>query len=190
MTAEGGSPLTPGQLQRLDEALKQVLELPEHERQAWVDSSFPDSPRLRDALTNMLSSDPASAAYFDAASAQRDQIADQLRENQATGTHAGQLIGSMIGKYRLESLVASGGMGAVYRATRADGEFDQTVAVKILPGWATDPVTVSIANEPPPLPKLPRMWRRLARMSSVGKSTLMLPFTVLASNSPPASDGR
>jgi serine/threonine protein kinase/Flp pilus assembly protein TadD len=143
MTTEGGGSLTPRQLQRLDEALKQVLELPEHDRQGWVDSSFPDAPALREALADMLSSDTASAAFFDAASAQRDEVASQLMEDRAKGTQAGQLIGSMIGQYRLESLIASGGMGAVYRATRADGEFDQTVAIKILPGWATDPVTVS-----------------------------------------------
>jgi len=34
-------------------------------------------------------------------------------------------------------------MGAVYKAERADGQFEQTVAIKILPGWATDPQTIA-----------------------------------------------
>jgi serine/threonine protein kinase len=38
----------------------------------------------------------------------------------------------MLGHYELERLIGRGGMGAVYLAHRADGEFDQQVAVKII----------------------------------------------------------
>lgn len=37
-----------------------------------------------------------------------------------------------IGVYRLEALIGAGGMGSVYRAQRADGLFDQTVAIKFM----------------------------------------------------------
>ncbi|TVQ03312.1 MAG: serine/threonine protein kinase [Balneolaceae bacterium] len=37
-----------------------------------------------------------------------------------------------IGPYRLEEIIGEGGMGAVYRARRTDGEFDQQVAFKFL----------------------------------------------------------
>ena len=37
-----------------------------------------------------------------------------------------------IGVYRLEALIGAGGMGSVYRARRADGLFDQTVAIKFI----------------------------------------------------------
>ena len=33
-------------------------------------------------------------------------------------------------------------MGAVYRGHRTDGGFEQVVAVKILPAWATEPNAV------------------------------------------------
>jgi eukaryotic-like serine/threonine-protein kinase len=36
------------------------------------------------------------------------------------------------GAYQLEKMIARGGMGAVYLAHRADGEFDQKVAIKII----------------------------------------------------------
>jgi serine/threonine-protein kinase len=41
-------------------------------------------------------------------------------------------IGSYVGHYRLVSEIGRGGMAAVYAAERADGEFDQHVAIKLL----------------------------------------------------------
>ena len=40
--------------------------------------------------------------------------------------------GRRIGAYRLEREIGRGGMGAVYLATRADSEFDQRVAIKLI----------------------------------------------------------
>ncbi len=52
---------------------------------------------------------------------------------------ASSMIGRRIGVYRLEEEVGRGGMGVVYRGVRVDGEFDQTVAVKLIKrGMDTD----------------------------------------------------
>ena len=42
--------------------------------------------------------------------------------------------GERFGPYRIVELIAKGGMGEVYRASRDDGEFDQQVALKVLSG--------------------------------------------------------
>lgn len=42
------------------------------------------------------------------------------------------LIGQQIGNYKIVRELGQGGMGAVYLATRADGKFDQKVALKLL----------------------------------------------------------
>ena len=42
------------------------------------------------------------------------------------------LVGRSIGSYRVEREIGRGGMGTVYFATRADGEFEQRVAIKTL----------------------------------------------------------
>ena len=58
------------------------------------------------------------------------------------------MIGRRIGVYRLEEEVGRGGMGAVYRAVRVDGEFDQTVAIKLIKrGMDTDLVLKRFRNE-------------------------------------------
>jgi len=43
------------------------------------------------------------------------------------------IIGRTLGSYRVEALLAEGGMGRVYRASRIDGSFDRNVAIKLLP---------------------------------------------------------
>ncbi len=43
-----------------------------------------------------------------------------------------QVVGRRIGPYLLDGLLGRGGMGAVYRAHRADGEFEQQVAIKLI----------------------------------------------------------
>lgn len=42
------------------------------------------------------------------------------------------LLGRRIGPYQIVARVGHGGMGVVYRAVRADGEFEQTVAIKVV----------------------------------------------------------
>lgn len=43
-----------------------------------------------------------------------------------------QLIGSVIGAFRLKELIGQGAMGSVFLAERADGQFEQTVALKLM----------------------------------------------------------
>lgn len=58
------------------------------------------------------------------------------------------MIGRRVGAYRLEEEVGRGGMGVVYRAERVDGEFDQTVAIKLIkPGMDTDQILKRFRRE-------------------------------------------
>ncbi len=43
------------------------------------------------------------------------------------------MVGSRLGSFRIEALIGRGGMGAVYRAVRDDDEFQQRVAIKVVP---------------------------------------------------------
>ncbi len=50
--------------------------------------------------------------------------------------------GTLVGNYRIEAELGHGGMGTVYRATRADGIYDQQVAIKILQGGNLTPYLI------------------------------------------------
>lgn len=59
-----------------------------------------------------------------------------------------ELEGQMIGPYRVERLIGSGGMGMVYLARRADDQFDQQVAIKLGRHRLVDPQTeLRLKNE-------------------------------------------
>src|SRR6185437_6938922 len=49
-------------------------------------------------------------------------------------TSAAPGAGDRVGLYRLERLIGAGGMGSVYLASRVDGQFRQTVAIKLVRG--------------------------------------------------------
>jgi tetratricopeptide (TPR) repeat protein/predicted Ser/Thr protein kinase len=51
-------------------------------------------------------------------------------------------LGRRIGPYRLQRLLGHGGMGAVYLATRADGEFEREVALKLIRMGGEDELSV------------------------------------------------
>ncbi len=58
------------------------------------------------------------------------------------------MIGRRVGAYRLDEEVGRGGMGVVYRARRVDGEFDQTVAIKLIKrGMDTDQILKRFRRE-------------------------------------------
>ena len=53
-------------------------------------------------------------------------------ESLQAGTQAAPWAGRLLGAYRLVELIARGGMGQVYLAERADGAYEQQVAVKLM----------------------------------------------------------
>jgi eukaryotic-like serine/threonine-protein kinase len=57
---------------------------------------------------------------------------DQVAQEAGIQEPEDDLIGATVGSFRILRRIASGGMGTVYLAARSDGQFDQTVAIKIV----------------------------------------------------------
>ncbi len=91
---------------------------------------------------------------------------------------ADPLIGQMIGAYRLTAELGRGGMGAVYLAERADGEFRRQVAVKLVKrGMDSDFILKRFRQERQVLAALSHP--SIARLLDGGTTGDNLPFFVM-----------
>lgn len=127
--------LTRERWQRIEALLDQVLELPVEQRTAFLDSTC-DDPALRADVERLLAAEveagdflenpPWSGAVERAHSAATgDPVAKKADRVEAAE-------GARFGPWRVVSLLGRGGMGAVYLAERADGAYEQQVALKIV----------------------------------------------------------
>lgn len=113
-----------------DKILQQILTLPESEHAAFLERSCSDDPALHALVERLV----AQATADDA----RLRPGGGLRSI-GVETHDFARLpvspfapGDQVGAFRLVRVLGRGGMATVYLAERADGQFEQTVAVKIL----------------------------------------------------------
>jgi eukaryotic-like serine/threonine-protein kinase len=110
---------------RVSDMVDAALELPPEERAGYLDTAC-DDRELR--------------AYIDSLVVPFDQAGDFLEEpalesyarSSAEDYAANVWIGRRIGDYRLDEQIGEGGMGAVFRASRADDQYKKQVAIKLL----------------------------------------------------------
>ena len=134
--------LTPERWQQLDALFEAALECPAEEREAYVRSRCAEDPELlREVLLLLESVDDAEAALGESVSRYAEPVLEDLRaalDREELTTLPG---GGRIGPYRLREVLGRGGMGTVYLAERADDQFQQKVALKLVKrGMDTDEV--------------------------------------------------
>jgi serine/threonine-protein kinase len=101
--------------------------------QAWVLEAHCDDPAVREEVASLLDARAEAPAFFETlANKAVAPILDELSAERREADAAPDLTGQQVGPYRLVEEIGVGGMGIVYRARRADGRFEQTVAVKLL----------------------------------------------------------
>lgn len=105
--------------------LEEALALPEHDRDAWLEAKALH-PASAARLHRLLSADTVGALKTTALQTQISRIEFE--------------VGKRVGAFEIIELLGSGGMGEVYLAERADGEFDQRVAIKLLRSGQTNPM--------------------------------------------------
>jgi eukaryotic-like serine/threonine-protein kinase len=117
----------------VQEILAELLDAAPAEREALIAQRCAGRDELIDDVRSLLAAADGADAYFERVS--RDAGAPLGRR----GGGDDAAVGRMFGPYRLDRLIGVGGMGAVYRAERADDLYRMRVAVKLLPpGFATE----------------------------------------------------
>ncbi len=108
-----------------------ALELPAASRHAFVADAARGDGALRREVLAMLEAHEEGTPLL---------LEEERRVRPSDpGLRLGDLAaGTRIGPWRIDRMVAQGGMGEVYRAERVDGAYSQTVAIKVLrPGYRT-----------------------------------------------------
>jgi serine/threonine protein kinase/Flp pilus assembly protein TadD len=120
----------PERWQRLKNILADALEQTSfEERTAWLRQSCADDTELFREAEKLLAHDTTAFEEF------AEFAATRLRQDER------DRIGQRIGAYAIVRQLGRGGMGAVYLAERADGQFEKQVAIKVLKrGTDTDEV--------------------------------------------------
>ncbi|HVF55617.1 MAG TPA: serine/threonine-protein kinase [Pyrinomonadaceae bacterium] len=112
--------------QKIEELLDAALELAPDERQKFLDERAADAPELRREVESLLACEEGAKGFLGAPAIAFS--ADFFDEPDGEDERAGQIVGN----YRIIREIGRGGMGTVFLAERADGEFQQKVALKIV----------------------------------------------------------
>ena len=122
--------------EQVEAVFSEAVELPTEARGAFLGRACAESAEVRREVEALLAADVAGFAL---------EVEDRLLRG---GEEPDGLVGCLVGPYRVEGEVGRGGMGAVYRARRADGAFDKEVALKLVKrGMDTDEVLARFRRE-------------------------------------------
>ncbi len=158
---------------RVEELFAHASELTPGERARYLDGACGDDLELRDYVSSLLKADPSVEASIEQTIVNTVRVAFGDDTSQAE-----QMKGQMIGPYRVERLLGSGGMGMVYLAQRADEQFDQQVAIKLGRHRLVDPQTeLRLRNERQFLANLEHP--NIARLYDGGTTSDGVPYLVM-----------
>jgi len=116
--------MNPERWQQVREALDRAIAVSDEERAGFLDRLCSGDSELRAEVESLLHSHEDAGTEF------LQKPALDLASDAAHGSKA--RIGRRIGVYLVLEQIGEGGMGEVYRAVRADGQYDKEVAIKLV----------------------------------------------------------
>ncbi len=135
-------------------AFDAASDVPAEEREAFLRALADDQPSVARAAGELLDAD--SDGYL--------SVPPGLPAAAARGAPPRIAGGTIVHGYRVVRLIGRGGMGEVYEAVRATGDFDKQVAIKLLPGGIATPQAIA---------RFERERRILARLSHPNIAALL-----------------
>lgn len=125
---------THGDWPELFAAFERIADAPRDERARLLDEATRDRPELRSRLERLLALDASDADLGAQVSGWRERL---------VGGDATEPAPARIGAWQIIREIGSGGMGCVFLAERVDGEYEQTVALKVIRGEFTSDAAVA-----------------------------------------------
>ena len=123
-------PLNPERWRTIERILDTAFDLPPFEREAWIDEACGGDADLRARVLALLDADQSAGGLLDESA---DHLArDLLGETQAPAGPTAAAPLTEVPPWRIVGEIGEGGMGRVYLAERADGQFEQRVALKVV----------------------------------------------------------
>ena len=150
--------------QRCEELFHAAVSLADTEREAFLRRSCADDPALRADVERLLAAHARAGSFISSPAIATHRLgADE------------SWVGRLAGPYRIVREIGRGGMGAVYLAERADGQYEQRVALKVIKrGMDTDQVLARFRAERQILASLDHP--NIARLLDGGSTEQGVPF--------------
>jgi eukaryotic-like serine/threonine-protein kinase len=117
--------MTPERWHQIREVFDRAVPLDSKERATYLDAVCASDSELRHEVESLLFSDREAGTGF------LNTPAVDLRQPEHP---AATRVGRRIGAYNILEEIGHGGMGEVYRAGRADGQYEKEVAIKLVRG--------------------------------------------------------
>ena len=138
--------MTPERWREIEDVFHSCLDQDPAERKIVLDEITTRDPELAKEVDKLLAQFEQAESFIEepiAANAKREVFSSLFDDSDLD-----PLIGKILGAYRIEREIGRGGMGAVYEATRSDGEFRRKAAIKVVKrGVDTDFVLRRFRNE-------------------------------------------
>jgi non-specific serine/threonine protein kinase/serine/threonine-protein kinase len=151
---------------QIDHIMQQALDLAPQEREAFLVEACAGDEELRREIDALLTMDEEASGF----------LSEPVLRRKADG--GPQATGQRIGSYQIVRELGRGGMGAVYLAERADQQFAQRVAIKLIKrGMDTEEIVSRFRYERQILASLNHP--NIARLLDGGATEAGLPYFVM-----------
>lgn len=118
------SEMTNDHWQKIKQIFNDALELSESDREKFIQKECSGDPTLQKEILSLLEAYNTSEFL--------DTSPDEILASALSDSPTTDKTGQQVGPFKILDVLDHGGMGSVYLAKRADGQFEQKVALKLL----------------------------------------------------------